>query len=73
MTDPDFLAGHCYLCERPISHADSLVRNGGVQVIMRHGLPRLRAHRSCWIARYGEYREKQEKQAMMDFEGGAGL
>lgn len=71
MTDTigDYIWQHCYLCEKPITDKDVLVRNGGLQVVVkkRYGL-RLRAHRSCWLARYGG---PQERQASMELEATA--
>lgn len=61
-----YISQHCYLCERPITASDVLVRNGGgLQVVVQHryGL-RLRAHRRCWQDRYGEDVPKEEQAAM---------
>jgi hypothetical protein len=60
-----YVEQHCYLCERTISATDTLVVNGGVQVIPRY---RLRAHRRCWLERYGG---PKEEQASMRLEGEA--
>ena len=64
-----YIEQRCYLCERPITASDVLVRNGGLQVVVRKrwGL-RLRAHRRCWLERYGG---PQETQASMDLEQSA--
>lgn len=63
----DYIEQHCYLCEQPITASDVLVRNGGLQVVVKHryGL-RLRAHRRCWLDRYGEDVPKEEQAAMFE-------
>lgn len=66
-----YIEQHCYLCDRAITASDVLVRNGGLQVVVsrRWGM-RFRAHRRCWLARYGP-EQPQEAQASMRLEEAA--